>query len=263
MKKKLIRTVPISVLLIAFMSIVLSLTLGLASAWAGPPFLTDDPEPVEYKHSEFYVASQSANDRDGVSMTAPLFEFNYGILPNTQFHLILPLVYSHPRDGSKEYGLDDMELGVKYRFIQEADWHPQVGTFPIVELPTGDSSRGLGEPRIRVFIPLWLQKSWGPWTTYGGGGYWHNPGTDNKNYWFFGWEVQREISKMLTLGAEVFHSTKKMNDGTDRTGFNIGAIVNLTEEHHILFSAGRDFHGNGDNLFSMYVAYQWTFGKSK
>ena len=26
----------------------------------------------------------------------------------------------------------------KYRFIQEADWRPMVGVFPIVDLPTGN-----------------------------------------------------------------------------------------------------------------------------
>ena len=29
----------------------------LPRAQAGPPYITDDPEPVEYQHWEFYVAS--------------------------------------------------------------------------------------------------------------------------------------------------------------------------------------------------------------
>lgn len=107
-----------------------------------------------------------------------------------------------------QYGLGDTELGVKYRFIQDADRRPQVGTFPLIELQTSDSRRGLGESRIRVFLPLWLQKSWGPWTAYGGGGYWFHPGSGNEDYWFFGWLLQREIFKGLTAGAEVLHETK-------------------------------------------------------
>ena len=38
--------------LLAAMTSVVGVT-----ACAGPPFLTDDPEPVEYKHGEFYVFS--------------------------------------------------------------------------------------------------------------------------------------------------------------------------------------------------------------
>ena len=26
---------------------------------AGPPFLTDDPDPVQYKHWEYYISSQN------------------------------------------------------------------------------------------------------------------------------------------------------------------------------------------------------------
>jgi hypothetical protein len=29
------------------------------------------------------------------------------------------------------------------------------------------------------------------------GGYWINHGVGNKNWWFIGWQVQREITKQL------------------------------------------------------------------
>ena len=38
-----------------------------------------------------------------------------------------------------------MEVGAKVRFLQETERRPQVGTFVILDLPTGNSSRGLGE----------------------------------------------------------------------------------------------------------------------
>jgi hypothetical protein len=231
------------------------------SAWAGPPFFTDDPEPAEYLHWEVYVATQWAHDKDaGTSGTLPHLEVNYGAAPDLHLHMIIPAAYSAPHEGSTQYGFGDMELGVKYRFIHEDEkgWRPQVGTFPIVVLPTGSSSRGLGEGHVKVLFPLWLQKSWGPWTTYGGGGYWYHPGEDNKNYWFTGWLLQRECSKMLTLGAEIFNTSPKAKGESDETGFNVGGVFNLSEEHHILFSAGRDI--KGPNTLFAYLAFQWTFG---
>ena len=33
------------------------LIICFGMSWAGPPFRTDDPEPVDYKHGEFYVAT--------------------------------------------------------------------------------------------------------------------------------------------------------------------------------------------------------------
>jgi len=134
---------------------------------------------------------------------------------------------------------------------------PQAGVFPIVLLPTGDEDKGLGTGEVQAFFPLWVQKSGEPWTTYGGGGYWINPGSDNKNYWFMGWELQRDITRYLTLGAEVFHQTPIEEGGESDTGFNAGAIINFSDLQHLLLSAGRDF--SGPNNVSFYVGYQLTF----
>ena len=229
-----------------------------SAAWAGPPFITDDPEPVEYRHGELYVSSIYTNNKDGKSGTLPHFEFNYGAVPDLQLHLIVPLAFSHANGGPTMYGFGDLEVGAKYRFIHESDTIPQVGVFPLVHIPTGDPDRGLGGGHVPVFLPVWLQKSWGPWTTYGGGGYWINPGSGNHNFWQLGWLGQRDITKFLTLGAEIFHFGKQTDDGRDETGYNIGAIINVTDNHHILFSAGSDIAGN--NRFSAYLGYQWTFG---
>lgn len=229
-----------------------------STSWGGPPFLTDDPEPVEHRHWEVYLATLYANSRDATSGTAPHLEVNYGILTDLQLHLIVPLAYNHPKGGATSYGPGDTEFGVKYRFFHETENLPQAGIFPLVEIPTGDSDRGLGSGHVPMFLPLWLQKSWGEWTTYGGGGYWINPGGGNRNFWQLGWLGQREITKALTLGAEIFHFSRDSDAGRDRTGYNVGGIFNLSEEHHILFSAGSDIAGN--NRLSAYAGYQLTFG---
>ncbi len=242
--------------LLCFFAMVLSASV----AWAGPPFVTDDPEPVEYKHGEFYVASVTGHNHDGTSGTLPHFEFNYGPLPDVHLHIITPFAYDKPRGESMQWGYGDTELGVKYRFIHETDSIPQVGTFPIVLLPSGDSTKGLGERRVRFIVPIWLQKSFGPWTIYGGGGFWHNPGPDNKNFWQTGLVVMRSLSKTFSVGAEVFNFTARAHGEKSETGFNVGTVINVTEDHHVLFSVGRDIAGTDKNTFNMYVAYQFTFG---
>ncbi len=242
----------------AFILLVCLTVFSPSAVWAGPPFVTDDPEPVEYRHGELYIASIYANSRDGKAGTLPHVEFNYGPLLDLQVHLLVPLAFAHPAGGSTTYGPGDTEFGLKYRFVHETDALPQVGVFPLVEIPTGDSDRGLGGGHMPAFLPVWLQKSWGAWTTYGGGGYWLNPGGGNRNFWQLGWLGQRDITKYLTLGAEIYYFGKGTDDGRDRTGYNIGGILNMSEEHHILFSAGSDIAGT--NRFSSYLGYQWTFG---
>jgi hypothetical protein len=232
--------------------------LAASSACAGPPFRTDDPQPVDHHHWEFYLASMYAKDQGGFSGTAPHVELNNGAWENIQLHVILPLSFVHPSGGTTAYGVGDVELGAKYRFIEETESLPQIGTFPQLEIPTGEENQGLGNGSAQLFLPLWVQKSWGPWTTYGGGGYWHNPGHSELNNWFFGWELQRDFSSAFTLGVEVFHSTARGATEGARTGYKLGMIVNFSEEHHLLASVGRDL-GDGD-VVSIYLAYQWTFG---
>lgn len=229
-----------------------------ARVLAGPPYVTDDPEPVEYRHWELYLASQTFHDREGWSGTAPHFEVNYGVVPNVQLHLIAPLAYFVATGGSTHYGLGDTELGIKFRFVQEGKWVPQVGTFPFLEVPTGKSRLGLGNGSAQVFLPIWLQKSFGPWTTYGGGGFWIDAGESDRHWWYFGWQVQREIVEGLAVGAEVFDSTPKEKGDQHDVRFNVGAVIDLTDTHHVLISAGRGIIG--PNHFQGYVAYQATLG---
>lgn len=149
-------------LLATIVILLVQITIGMFVAWAGPPFITDDPEPEGYRHWEVDVASQMSKDKDGMSGTAPQFEVNCGLLANVDLHTIVPLSYVSPNEGSTNYGFGDIELGIKYRFVQESDWLPMVGTFPLVDLATGNHGRGLGNGSAKVFIPIWLQKSWDP-----------------------------------------------------------------------------------------------------
>ena len=186
---------------------------------AGPPFLTDDPEPVEPGHGVFYISSQHTWSRDGRSGTAPHFELNYGPIKDIQLHAIAPLAYDRPGDTEiTEYGYGVTELGVKWRFIHEDALFkgcPQIGTFPLVELPTGSERRGLGNGKTQVFLPIWIQKSWGEkdreWTAYGGGGYWYHPGAGNKDYWFTGAVLQKQISDTADLGRGVVSFNAQRN----------------------------------------------------
>lgn len=227
-----------------------------ALARGGPPFVTDDPEPVALKHWEVYLASQHLKTADGWDGTAPHVEVNYGALPELQLHVIAPVAYAHPVGSPATMGYGDTELGAKYRFLRETEHRPQAGVFALVEAPTGSEARGLGSGHAQIFLPVWLQKSWGPWTTYGGGGYWINPSAGNRNWGYAGWLLQRDLSKYLTLGAEAFHRTPATVGGASGTGFNAGGQVNFSEHDHLLFSGGKDF--SGPNKLTLYFALQWT-----
>lgn len=222
--------------------------------FGGPPFGTDDPEPVEFRHWEYYISSINNRQAGVWSGTAPHFEVNYGLIKNVQVHLLLPLNYSVTSPHISSYGFADTEIGMKYRFLQETDNRPQIGVFPIVEVPTvknNDFSSG----RFKIYLPVWLQKSWGNLTTYGGAGYWINPGTNNKNWIFTGWELQYNFSDIITLGGEVYFHTAAAKDEKSQAGFNVGGFINASEKMHFIYSVG---HAFTDNSFTSYIGILWT-----
>ncbi len=225
---------------------------------AGPPFQTDDPEPVEYRHWEVYAASQWSRDASGWSGTCPHLEVNYGAVPEVQLHLIAPLAVSAPAGGVWRMGYGDTELGVKVRGLRETGTLPQVGTFPILDLPTGDGGTGLGSGHARLLVPVWLQKGIGKWLTYGGGGCRWALGEPGRGSWFAGWELQRQLLPAVAAGGELFHATPGQDQPSAETGFDLGAIVDLSGLHHLLLSAGRDLQGPA--RFTGYAAWQLTFG---
>ena len=231
------------------------------SAHAGPPFITDDPEPVDYQHWEVYGFSTAAHVEGETSGTLGGIEVNYGAAPELQLHAVVPVAFDDASETGTQIGVGDIELGAKYRFVDPGkdDWWPQAGIFPLIEIPSGDADRGLGAGHMREFLPIWLQKDLGDWTTYGGGGYWINPGAGNRDYWFAGWLLQRKITDNFTFGGELFHQTENTISGRDTTGFNLGGIYDFTDRYHLLFSAGRGLQSvSTTNEFSYYVGFQWT-----
>jgi len=226
---------------------------------AGPPFDTDDPEPVVLHHWEVYFSSHFSFDNAQTVGTAPHFEINYGVAKNLQIHIIAPLALSIIKNGNIDYGYGDMELGFKYRFVNESEWCPQIGVFPLVEIPTGNADKGLGGGNVQIFIPLWFQKTFGKLTTYGGGGYWINPGPGNKNWQFYGLQAQYKITDNFSLGTELYHITANEQNGKGDTRFNLGSVIDLSNTSHILLSVGSSLNHNIN--FQSYIGYQLTFGK--
>jgi hypothetical protein len=237
-------------------SVCLSLIL-MPGILAGPPFLTDDPEPVEYRHWEAYLFTVGDDSGGAYSVQGPAMELNYGALPDTQLHLIVPFTSVGGRGVPGASGFGDMEFCIKSRFVHETNGWPQIGIFPMAELPTGDESRGLGNGRTWFRLPLWVQKSWGPWTTYGGGGAALNSEPGQRDYPFLGWLVQRNLSKHLALGGEIFGQGPDTNTAKGFAVLNFGGSYNVAEHFSLLFSAGHSIVGEHHALWYIGLYGTW------
>jgi len=134
-----------------------------------------------------------------------------------------------------------------------------VGIFPLVEIPTGDEDKGLGNGEAQWFLPVWLQKDLDKWTTYGGGGYWIHPGPGNKDYWFSGILLQYSFSENFYLGGEYFYQTADTVDGEASHGLKLGGSLPLVKNILLLFSAGCGLTHPSTNRFSYYIALYHAF----
>ncbi|MGB8909068.1 MAG: hypothetical protein WCC84_10000 [Candidatus Cybelea sp.] len=146
--------------------------------------------------------------------------------------------------GTTVSGLGDTKFGVKYRFVQETDSRPQASFYPSAEFPTGNNANGIGNSRTWYRFPLWIQKSSGRWTTYGGGGYAINAAPGATNFWYGGWLVQRDFSENVTAGGEVYYEGPQFVGNKWSTLYNAGSYISLTKDFGILFGVGHSISGD-------------------
>lgn len=250
----------------------LLLLFGMATAklWAGPPFQTDDPEPVDFRHYEFYVFGGSDGTPVETDPLGPAVEANWGALPNLQLHIILPYGAILPSNnpsyfpagvGPSAYGLEDMELGAKYRFVKESRYRPEIGSFTMLELPTGNYAKGLGVGRVWYKLPVWIQKSWGRWTSYGGAGYQIVKQKQYQSFSYGGWLLQRDIGKKLTLGAEIFsHGAEGLATPQTHaaTMIDVGGYYYIRNPGlQVLFAYGHTAVGQTENYAYLGIYRTW------
>lgn len=248
--------------------VLLLLLVTMSRAVAGPPYLTDDPVPADYRGYETYLFV-TTEENAGVSTETdvPALEFNWGPLRNVQASITIPYTFlsvqSSPASlvpqgtpGMTVSGLGDAQLGVKYRFVQETPDRPQIAFYPSVEVPTGNKGNGIGNGRTWYRFPVWLQKSWGKWTTYGGGGYAVNTAPGQTSFPFAGWLLQRDFSAAVSVGGELYYEGPQFVGDRHSTFYNFGSYVALSDGFGILFSLGHTF--SGDNASVGYFALGWT-----
>ena len=223
-------------------------------ALAGPPFVTDDPEPTELGHFEMYLFSEGVHTQGDQEATLPGFELNYGAAKDLELSFSANEDHRDPRGEPSAWHYGSTELAVDWRFIHEDEqgWLPQVSIYPSIDIPSNghDSEK---------YLPILLGKGFGKWEIFGGGGPQWNPGADGKDSWFAGVGVLRQVTDHLQLGGEVFRQTAQAKDDKNETSFNLGSIYDFNETWHIVGSAGRGLKNiTATNTFSYYIGLELT-----
>lgn len=235
----------------------ISLLLIVASAHAGPPFLTNDTDVTDYKQAEFYLYSDSQTNSFFTNFDAPALEVDWGFAPNWEASIVVPYDIWIPSDGTQHAsGIGDTSLSLEYRFWQETADSPAIAFAPQISFPSGNANQNLGYGVYQTQLPIWLQKSFGSWTIDTGGGYNIMPTKDLYNNFFGGFLLQKQISNKLILGGEIFYQGAISVEQQSYTVLNLGGSYNFTPQLSLLFSLGNSIAGQ-QNLIS-YIGLTWT-----
>jgi hypothetical protein len=215
--------------------LALALLLPCSSALAGPPYVTDDPEPTELGHWENYTFTGGTVTRNDTHGSGGL-DLNFGAAPDLQLTAVIPIAWIAPAVGRATASLGNIELAAKYKVLHQDNFGLDVALFPRVFLPA--ASRAIGSQHFSLLLPIWVGRSWDSWSTFGGGGCTLNQGGGSRNFCQLGWTITNQITQTLQIGVEIYHQTADTIGERATTGLGFGAIYDVSERFHILASVG-------------------------
>jgi hypothetical protein len=195
--------------------------------------------------------------RDGMSGAAGV-DLNYGGAPDLQLTMVLPMEFDRPAAGPSVAGFGNVELAAKYRILHQDAFGWDVAVFPRVFLPS--ASPLVGDRHASFLLPVWVEKDFGKWSTFGGGGCALNNGGDSRDYCLMGWVLTREFTPVLHIGAEIYHQTADTRGRRATTGIDVGGTYDLSDNYHLMATFGPGIQNAAEtNRYSWYTAVLFTF----
>jgi hypothetical protein len=237
--------------------IAVAMVFSARPALAGPPYMSDDPEPTDYQHFEIYTFTNGTATRGDIGGASGI-DFNYGAAPNLQLTATLPIGFDDPAAGGASYGPSNVELAAKYRFLHQDAFGLDVSVFPRVFLPS--PTRNIGNDTASLLLPVWIQKDWsGGWSAFGGGGCVVS-GRAAQDFCLTGGVVTYQVLPRLQLGVELFHQTADGSGTPATTSLGLGARYDVSDTYHLLCYVRRGIENTDEtDRYSWYASVLFTF----
>ncbi|OHB82004.1 MAG: hypothetical protein A2W31_05285 [Planctomycetes bacterium RBG_16_64_10] len=205
---------------------------------------TDDPETPGRGGWEINISHNIERTRDAFFMETPLFDINYGLLDNDQWKIEFPVLYLDSDEHGSHWGMGDLLLGWKYRFLEEEDHHIMASVYPQLLVPTANERVGLGGGNVEALFPLQIGKHFFQEKVfvYGEIGYNVVLGASDANSWRYGLAAASRATERLELMAEVAGLAFPGGTEPDDTFFNVGFKYDFTKRVSLIAAFGRSFH---------------------
>ncbi|MEO6079962.1 MAG: hypothetical protein ABIQ86_09315 [Steroidobacteraceae bacterium] len=215
---------------------MLVLCLHASHAWAGPPYVTDDPVPTDTGRWEIFAYTDNNFDRHA-SATEAGFDINYGAAANLQLTATLAV----QRETGTGVDPADIEMGMKYRLVDSQAHGFQLAVFPKLVLPTAP-----GPGKVAVQLPAWAQYDSGSWSLFGGGGVTLQRGSGKRDFWEAGMALVREVREGFSCGVELAHSSAEESGSHGATTAGVAFNLHVSGPLSLVGAAGPVFENHTD-----------------
>jgi len=226
-------------------------------AHAGPPFISDDPEPTPSGQFEIYAFNNGTNTRHGTAGETGI-DFNYGAAPDLQLTATLPGGFAQRTGGGASFGPSNVELAAKYRFLHQDTFGLDVAFFPRLFLPSG--SNITGDNSASLLLPVRVEKDWkSGWSAFRGGGCVFSA-IRRADFCLTGAVLTYQLTPELQIGAELFHRTADAHGTPASSSVGAGWRYDLNKNVHLLGYLGRGIENADEtNRYSWYTSVLFTF----
>jgi hypothetical protein len=227
-------------------------------SYAGPPFLTGDPDTVERGHWENSVGVERENRHGERLDRLPTFEVNYGVREGLEFSFESAWLRLREDGAPGRNGVDNSIIGLKWRLLEQEKDGVTFAVKPEFEWRNASSVRkGLTGDENVVLVDFRVQRNFGPIQL--GASLAPVFPTKGTHGWEYGAFVKTETAAGHAFGIEL-HGGGSNGFEADELIANLGAQVKVGEAGKLLLGLGREVRNTREEKLDLRVYLGWQFG---
>ncbi len=238
----------------ALLALVLMFAAGGAFAQAGPPMITNDPDTPGPGKWEINLAASGGQGAGAWALAAPDVDINRGVGEHVQLSLHGAWAHARGTVGPWQSGLSDLELGVRWRFLDEESSGVNMAVQPLWIRGWSSASRrrGLASEHQEVVLPLQVARTFGGVSA--GVEVARHLVVHDDDAWQGGAFVARDCTAVLTCLAEV--NVMRVDHQRPAVTLNVGLRHPLSEHTVLMGSLGSEVSGDGRQPLVFYLGMQ-------
>jgi hypothetical protein len=217
---------------------LLALSCKTAFSQGGPPYYTNDPGTPGNHNWEINLAYMPFLYTNNSLSHIPDVDINFGIGDRIQLTYESAWLRDYDTPQLPKYGMEQDQLGVKWRFYDNDSSGLSISLFPQVSInnPNNAVQRGITPPGASLLLPVEFSKKFKHVQLNWEAGY--NLVHLGPDGWITGLVAGRDVTKNLELDSE-FYSVGSFRRSLNQETLDAGARYKIRPPFILLLMAGR------------------------